>query len=597
MRDLILLILAAIGAHRIWNFEAVFNPLRTWLLPKLQATPFRRRWLLNPILCHTCNIWWIAALIVSLHLFLGDPYAEAFIAATAAYAPVRFALWIYQYAEPHLAKRFALPPATPAAPAQVIRQPSAIGPIPTPLRNPVLSDSGTPPPPAALMPDDGHCPTCEEKKSALVVRQGAILSYKHRVVLMTSLANFNPSYSLSTAIVDQARMLARDTGYLIQIWVHEGTDLNSAPKFPPNVEILPIVPAVLWREDTIDIAVADRLASVFRQHLIRLGNATVITHDLLFQASYATLTAAIWQLAALPGFGWLHCCHSAAANVRPTGGDAVRNRTTLPHGHRLLCLNDADRPYLAAYYDTSPANVLVCPNARDVITFGHFDRNAASIVRGFGLHLADVVQTYPVSATRLESKGVEKIVDVFGALSKQGLSCRLVLATAHANGDREKAALVTIRNRAIAAGLPTNHLAITSEVFPELAGDGVSQATIKDLQSVSNLFLFPTVSEACSLVLAEAAIAGCMLVTNESLHTTATAICPGQVLSFKFGSLRSPDDLAPAPRVAEKIRDALLANPINCSKRAALRQFSYEQVSRTLRDVVEQVPYVSANAS
>jgi glycosyltransferase involved in cell wall biosynthesis len=596
MRDLVLLILAAIGAHRIWNFEAVFHGLKNWLLPKLQATPWRRRWLLNPILCHTCNIWWIGALVVSLHLFIGGPYVETFIAATAAYAPVRLALWIYQFAEPYLAKRFTIAPPAPPTHAPVVRPPSNLGAIPTPLRNTVISDSGTPPPPPALTAEDGSCPTCDEKRAALVVRQGAILSYKRRIVLMTSLANFNPSYSLSTAITDQARMLARDTGLLVQIWVHEGTDLTAAPRFPANVEILPIVPAVLWRDDTIDQAVADRLASVFRQYLIRLGNATIITHDLLFQASYATLTAAIWQLAALPAFGWLHCCHSAASTVRPTGGDAVRNRTTLPHGHRLLCLNDADRPYLAAYYDTSPANVLVCPNARDVITFGHFDRNAASIVRGFGLHLADVVQTYPVSATRLEPKGVEKIVDVFGQLSKMGMNCRLVLATAHANGDREKTALVNLRNRAIAAGLPTNHLAITSEIFPELAGEGVSQATIKDLQSVSNLFLFPTISEACSLVLAEAAIAGCMLVTNASLHTTATAICPEQVLSFKFGSHRSPEDQAPASRVAEKIRDALLANPINCSRRAALRQFSYEQVGRTLRDVVEQVPYVSANA-
>jgi hypothetical protein len=595
MRDLILLILAAIGAHRIWNFEAVFNPLKTWLLPKLQATPFRRQWLLNPILCHTCNIWWISALLASAHVFLGGSYVEAFIAATAAYAPVRLALWVYQFAEPHLAKRLALPPPAPATPPAVSPAASIPDLIPTPLRTPII-DSGTPPPPPDAPGTEGKCATCEEKKAALVIRQGAVLSYKRRIVLMTSLANFNPSYSLSTAITDQARMLARDTSLMIQIWVHEGTDLRAAPKFPPNVEILPIVPVVLWREDLIDPGAADRLASVFRQHLIRLGNAVVITHDLLFQASYATLTAALWQLAPLPGFGWLHCCHSAAAAVRPTGGDAVRNRTNLPHGHRLLCLNDADRPYLAAYYDTSPANVLVCPNARDPITFGTFDQNAARIVRGYGLHLADVVQTYPVSATRLESKGMEKIIDVFGQLTKLGMSCRLVLATAHANADREKAALIALRNRAVAAGLPTNHLAITSEIFPELAGDGVSQATIKDLQSVSNLFLFPTISEACSLVLAEAAIAGCMLVVNSSLHTTATMICPEQVMAFRFGSIRSPDDQAPAPKVAEKIREALLANPINCARRAALRQFSYEQVGRTLRDVVEQVPYVSANA-
>jgi hypothetical protein len=582
MHDLIILILACVGAHRIWNFEAIFTPLRGWLLPRLQKEGYRRRFLLNPVLCHTCNIWWIAAILTALHLFVGGIVVEAFLLATAAYAPVRGVLWLYMYLEPWIARRIGVSPVAAPAPA----------PVAPPRIVPVI-DSSTPPQPTA---EEGKCLTCEEKKTALVIKQGAILSYKRRVVLLTSLANFDPSYSLSTAIVDQARMLARDTTVLVQIWVHIGTDLERAPRFPPNVEITPILPVVLWREDVVDPVVVDNLTSVIRQNLIRLGNATVITHDLLFQASYASLTAAIWQLAKLPGFGWLHCCHSAAATVRPTGGDVICNRTTLPPGHRLLCLNPADKPYMAHYYDTELGNVLVCPNARDVITFGNFDQNAARITRGYGLHLADVVQVYPVSATRLDFKGVGKIIDIFGRLSKLGLDCRLVLATAHANGDAERAALVSYRGQAINAGLPSDHLAITSEIFPELAGVGMSQATIKDLFSVSNLFVFPTLSEACSLTMAEAALSGALLVTNASLHTTAQAICPGQVLSFPFGSLRSPGDKAPSQQVAEKIRDALQSNSINCSRRAALRQFSYEHVSRTLREVIEQVPYVSANA-
>jgi glycosyltransferase involved in cell wall biosynthesis len=592
MHDLIILLLACAGVHRIWNFEAIFTPARTWLLPRLQK-PGIGRYFLNPVLCHTCNIWWICLLLICLHMFVGGPIVAAFLTTAAAYVPVRAVLWLYMYGAPALPKLLGIaavvaPPPAPVAPA--LRKAADFKPF-----SPPTIDSGTPPT-AAPTSEAAPCPTCEEKKAALLVKQGAVLSYRRRIVLMTSLANFDPSYSLSTAIIDQARMLASNTAVLVQIWVHIGADLSKAPKFPANVEILPIIPAVIWRDDRIDPPVVDQLVSVIRQNLIKLGNATVITHDLLFQASYATLTAAIWQLSKLPGFAWLHCCHSAAATVRPSGGDAVRNRTTLPYGHRLLCLNDADRPYLAAYYNTDPANVLVCPNARDVTTFGTFDERAERIVRAYGLHLADVVQIYPVSATRLSWKGVDKIIEVFGHLTKLGLSCRLVLATAHANGEAERAALTACRDRAIAMGLPSEHLAITSEIFPELASVGVSQATIKDLFSVSNLFVFPTQSEACSLVMAEAAISGCLLVANSSLHTTASYICPERSLSFPFGSLRKPTDLAPINRLAEKIRETLLACAMNCTRRTALRQFSYEMVGGQLRDAIERTPFVSANA-
>jgi len=593
MHDLIVLFLACAGVHRIWNFEAIFTPLRTWLLPRLQKTTTSRIFL-NPVLCHTCNIWWICLLLICLDLFVGGPVVAAFRTPAAAYVPVRAVLWLYMYGAPALSKLLSVPPVAAPAPAPVaLRKASDFKPV-----IPTTVDSSTPAPTAgaAGTPEDVPCTTCEEKKANLLIKQGATLSYRRRIVLMTSLANFDPSYSLSTAITDQARMLASNPAVLVQIWVHLGTNIAKAPAFPPNVEILPIIPAVIWRDDRIDPVVVDQLVSVIRQNLIKLGNATVITHDLLFQASYATLTAAIWQLSKLPGFGWLHCCHSAAATVRPTGGDAVRNRTTLPYGHRLLCLNDADRPYLAAYYDTDPSNVLVCPNARDVTTFGTFDERAAHIIRAYGLHLADVVQIYPVSATRLGFKGVDKIIDVFGHLTKLGLSCRLVLATAHANGDAERAALTACRDRAIAAGMPGDHLAITSEIFPESAGVGVTQATIRDLFSVSNLFVFPTQSEACSLVMAEAAISGCLLVANSSLHTTERYICPERSLAFPFGSLRKPNDLAPINRVADKIRDTLIASPLNCTRRAALRQFSYEMVSAQLRDAIERTPYVSANA-
>lgn len=558
----LLFILACIGVHRLWNFEAIFTSLRSSLM-RIPGTKFA--------LCHACNAFWICLLLALLVSFGNETISKGVLLTFAGYALVRGQLWLYQavgWAEAWL-RRGAIggtvagsSARTPPAPEALTRTPASAG--------------VTPP-----------CASCADKKAVVLSDIADAKTFERRVVLLTTLGDFSPSYSLTSVILDQARMLAMNSRWLVQIWVHEGVDPKTAPAdLPSNVRIMPIVPRIRWRNDVIDETIAPKLAASLRQHLMRLGSATVITHDVLFQASYSTLAAAVWRISDTPAFAWLHVCHSAAATVRPTGGEAVRLRTNLPEGHRLLCLNEAEKGYLAAYYGTDESNILVCPNARDVISFGQFDSRATTLARKHGLHLAEIVQVYPLSATRLAHKGAHKVADIFAKLSGMGFDCRLVLATAHANGPDEQKALAELRAQAVAAGLPSEHLVITSEEFPDTAAQGLSQATIRSLFGLSNVFVFPTISEACSLVLAEAAISGCLLVTNASLHTTGSI--PG--LSFRFGSIRAPGDFAPSGTVADAIRASLDDNQTDDSRRIAMRTFSFEHVGKLLRDAVESTP-------
>lgn len=564
MTTFIIYVLACVGAHRLWNFESVFQGARNYLL----RFPY-----LKPLTCQACNAFWIA---LALALCTLAPASYLLLQTLAAYAAVRGTLWVYQMAshsESWLRLR-AIPglqsfPGQPAAPA--IPKGNAVSP--------------TAPAPAPA----GGCASCEAKKAQMIVEQTGVQKYARRVVLLTTLADFNPSYSLTSVILDQARMLANDPSWLVQIWVNEHANLSLLPAdLPKNVEVRSIVPQVAWQSDVIDPAAVSLLQTRIRSKLIELGNATVIAHDLLFITSYTTFAAAIHAIGSTKGFAWLHVAHSAVGSRPEQNNQAVIARTNLPPGHKLLCLNQSLVADMAAYYATSVDNIEVCPNPRDVTTFGSFDPRAAQLVRDHRLDEADVVQIFPLSVPRMEAKGIFTVIDILGrVVTDQHQTVRLVLVTAHANGPREQLALSQLREYARRAGLPADSLVITRDTFPDTAAYGLSQSAIKDLFSVSNLFIFPTVSEASSLVLTEAALAGCLLITNQSVPALATIVPDDCAITRQFGSERQPRT-APVntEEIAFAVWDRLTSSQANMSKRHVLRTANYRTVGARLQAIV-----------
>ncbi len=573
----IIYLLACIGAHRLWNFEAIFQGPRDWLL--------RYRWA-KPLTCQACNAFWIAATLAVPYYFadkhaapwyyLDERAALVALGILAAYAVQRGILWVYRAAS-HWDTIWRMR-AAPTVPPRAAPAGSASGPLP----------AGT-----VMLPEKAApgCSDCEAKKSAAVAAQSRALSFKRRVVLLTTLSGFPPSYSVATVICDQARMLAMDPTWFVQIWVNESANLAGAPKdFPLNVEIVRCVPTVSRMEpDQWAAADADRIASAIRLNLMKLGNAMVISHDLLFLRTHVAYAAALHSLGEIRGFAWMHVCHSAAG-ARPALGTGSAARLTLPPGHKLLCLNPSQRESLARYYDTTVDNVLVCPNARDIVSWYDFHPIAAELTRQYGLDQADIVQVFPVCATRLEPKGVGKVIEIFSWLCRNHrLDCRLVLAVANAGGPREQAALAGLRTRALNLGMGPDQLIITSEDFPDTAVGGIPHRAVRDLFLVSNVFVFPSLSEASSLVLGEAALAGCLIVGNTELRETDNLLGVDQ-LRYDFGSLRQPLTDVKLDGVALDILRALDHSQANRSKRKMLYEFNFTTVGKTLRTLVEDLP-------
>ena len=541
--DFLLIVLASLGVHRIWNYERITERVRSFLQKRL---PFKTGYLIT---CAACNALWITSGVAAVSALCPSKATTIVLFAFSAYPFLRLAVWAYGYAA-FLRTR----------PQQgVFTQPQ----------------------------QQAGCLDCEEKKIAAQQEQKRVLSFKKRVVLLTSLNDFHASYSVSSCVLAQARMLAQDRTCLVQVWVKQTAEDATWPAdMPANVELRKVIPAVRFLADEHDPKIVDLLYATTLRELMALGNATIIVHDLLFQASYLSFAAAIHRIGDTKGFMWWHQAHSGP---NPVGlpGDMTIYRYTLPAGdHRILCLSSSQRSQFAKHYNTSEDRISVVPNARDPRVLWKASKEISAFISAHALYDADVVQVYPFSTPRAWAKGVHKVMHVFGDIKKQGKTVRLVLVNAHANNNT--ATITELREAAKASGLTDSEVLFTSEHFPRNLSAGLPEHDVQVLFQFTNVFVFPTVAEACSLVQMEASLAGNLLVINSDVPSLSDVTPPSHCLAFPFGLTESKAFGDPSfyKHVAESIVGCLRSSHMNQVKRQVLKTRSLDAVGVQLRALV-----------
>ena len=116
----------------------------------------------------------------------------------------------------------------------------------------------------------------------------------------------------------------------------------------------------------------------------------------------------------------------------------------------------------------------------------------------------------------VDGKGLDKAIKLHSKLKEIGYKTALIVANAHANSEKEKRLINQTQFFAADRGIGQNDLIFTSLESPEYEM-GVSTKIVSDLFRLANVFVFPTISENCSLVLLEAMLASNLLVLNESV--------------------------------------------------------------------------------
>lgn len=359
---------------------------------------------------------------------------------------------------------------------------------------------------------------------------------KPSVGILTTFYEFNPSYSLTSVVESQLRALVRND-YRTVLYVHD--NFKDDDKIPQGVEIKKIVPRFLLVDyanfqaplDDLDDQ-AEKAYQAFKEHL---DTDIIIEHDLIFQGWFQPYCMAIHKLAKESDIRWLHWIHSV-----PTPRDDVKPphdlRFKLPPNSKLIYLNNTDVVRVAETYNTFPKDVRVVHNPLDPRIFWDTHPIVDELIDKYDILSADFMQIYPVSTPRMvEGKQIKAVIHILAKLKKIGKTVRLVVCNAHANDKREKQTIAEVLSFANEKGLSSAEVIFTSLQSPPTYEHGVPRSAVSQLFQLSNLFIFPSISENCSLILLEAMLSGNLLVLNKSLQSLRE-FGKHEALYFDFGS-------------------------------------------------------------
>lgn len=356
-----------------------------------------------------------------------------------------------------------------------------------------------------------------------------------KIAVLTTFYNFERSYSL-TSVVEEQLLMLKEGGHQPILFVHD--NFNADAEIPEGVEIRKVVP----RFTLVDYSSNQPVQSGFYDQVKEAKEAflknmqdidAVFTHDIIFQGWFLIYNVAMREAAEELKCKWFHWVHSAPS-PRPANLTSPHDcRYKMMKNSKMIYMNNVDTLRLAEMYGGTLDDVRVIYNPMDL-------RNGMSkftkkLVSKYKLLEKDVIQVYPVSSTRFSGKQVDKVIRIISEIKKQGKSVAFVCPNAHANGDREKRAIEGLINEGMKRGLTREEMIFTSLEGKEYEM-GVSKDIVLELFKLSNLFIFPTLSENCPLILLEAAANKCLLVLNDDFPPLKDFF-QEDALYFKFSSL------------------------------------------------------------
>jgi hypothetical protein len=381
----------------------------------------------------------------------------------------------------------------------------------------------------------------------------------YKIAIMTpAFDTFNMGYSLTGIILDQARVLT-EHGHEVEIWCNQQCD-DSCPVPIPVKKIIPFSHLIDYRnlaelltpatpspgkiihpetdaviDNPFHSQVAKRMCQVFEDNLA--GIDFVFTHDIVFTGwnlpYYLGMQEYALKHRADDSVKWLHWVHSY-----PVQNYDWWHLENLGDAHRLIYPTEAGRQAVADAWGTHREMTRNIPHFKDIRKVHRFLPESWEYTQDNPQLLsADVLQVYPASVDRLESKRLKEMIYLFAGMKKLDVSVCLVVANQWATGRKQKEDVLEYKELALQEGLTLKEILFTSDYRQDWEV-GVPWDIVMDLLKLSNLFVFPTISESFGLALAEAILAGGVLpVLNLDLEGLSE-ITGGRGLKFSFGSIR-----------------------------------------------------------
>lgn len=351
-----------------------------------------------------------------------------------------------------------------------------------------------------------------------------------------------PSFSLAGVVRQQLISLTKH-GYTPVLFVLDF--FKDDDKVPEGVEIRKVIPQLLLEPyskrdlTNLDFDVA-KAQTAMEENMQDID--VMLTHDIIFINSYLPYNIAMRNAikTKLGNIKWLHWMHSGPS-FADLDGSIWDNLYTLPENSKLVYMNYTDAIRAAEMYHTLPKNVRTIFNPMDIRELHNFSPITKQLIDEYDLMSPEFLCVYALSTTRMDQMGkqLSKVIKIMGFLKKKGFSVALVVPNAHANADKEKHEIERMYQIAHQYGLERRELVFTSLFHVPEHEHGIDHEVVRDLYLLSNIFIFPSVSENCPLVLLEAMASKNILVLNEDFPAFKDF---GQTnaIYFRFSSLTQP---------------------------------------------------------
>ncbi|MDA3790508.1 MAG: hypothetical protein PF503_18700 [Desulfobacula sp.] len=386
------------------------------------------------------------------------------------------------------------------------------------------------------------------------------------VAILTNFMDFNPGYSLAGIIVDQAAMLLNQ-GHRVIIYVNEQYNpkndedmglsdllIKFGTHIDPEADDEVVQFQIKRKTKFMHLTDYDSIAKLTDDHMKQAQEAGEIyfdefkkegvqvafTHDFIFTGwnlpySQAIIkTHQLLEQKSIPVM-WYHWVHSV-----PSANRDWWNMANYGDNHFIVFPNQTEITRVAESFRTNPSQVKVIPHIKDIRTWYDFGVDAMGITRDYpNIMKAAVIQVYPCSTDRLSAKQLSIVIQIFGHMKIFAkVPVFLVIANQWATGRARKEDVEKYVTEAESCGLiEGKDFIFTSKCGDEYA-KGISKRMLRELQLLSNVFIFPTREESFGLVGPEASFSGALPIMNKSLDMMKE-VMGHDAPSFDFGSFHN----------------------------------------------------------
>jgi len=359
------------------------------------------------------------------------------------------------------------------------------------------------------------------KKQPVPVVKPKLVSEKLPPLKIAIITHFNrcpDSYSPGKAIKNQIKML-QHYGHEVVFFLQEGSRLDAGCK------MMPVVTKFRRQKNIVDEEAKKKFIEVLKNEVDGKFDVA-ITHDFYID-DCITYREAIKESGIKAN--WIHWARSGVGHPIDFKMDNAR----------YMYMNYADAGMFADRINVNIDKIRVTFNEKDPSLLLKWNDITKAISNHMKLWEKDIIQTYPICTTRMDAKGLNSVIRVFGELKKLGKNVALVIC--NANGRRRLDEISSKIEFAKECGLTEEDFVFTSTLANEDL-DIVSEVpheTVAQLMQISNLFIFPTIAEVCSNVLLEASMTKNLLVLNSDLPSLFDFAGDESVLDYPFTSLQS----------------------------------------------------------